>query len=428
LKEIQGYGSERLVRALDREIRSRGHGAIRAVGRALGYGGGWWQHRVASGDIGVRQMLGVLDHLGLDPVKFVRRTLGEEESLELDRPRGEPPEIVARAWERLYSEAEVTGVGTAYLETLDRQRYREPEEVVTMATWAIDHVELELLPRLLGVAGSAYRLSIRLEESAHAIHTGVEIAESQNDQSAVGNLLQRLSYVVADRGDRHEALRLAERAAMIFLRLGDHQAFGEALVAQGTWLFYLERFEEAIGTQEAALDHVDSSALRHRCAAFQIMGLAHQQLGLLNAALDNFGAAQEAAKGIEDWARGKIIWLRARIHADLEQLEQAAELFKEVVEIFCGLHHGETTLATCELVRIQLLQGQPETAYSTATTMRALLEPIRSNQIISAAIGDLLRCGRAGLTLALLKRVEAQIENERQRDQAWRSLQVRPPR
>ena len=428
MKRFQGTDAERLVRTLDQEIRSRGRGAIRAVDRATGHSEGWWQHRAESGNITVRQLLKVLDHLGLDPVGFVRRALGAEGGLELDRPRGEPPEIVAKAWQRVRSGAEGSGVGATYLDTLDQQRYQQPGEVVKLTLWAVDHAELELLPHLLGVAGSAWRLLILLDEAEHAIHAGIEIAEQRGDRATVGNLLQRLSYVLADKGDREEALRLAERAAVIFLRCGDRFELGKALVAQGIWLYYLDRTTEAIETHEIALDHLPRDPSRPRCAAFQCMGLAHQRLGNLNAAKESAIAAEAAATANDDRVIGKLLWLRARIHADLEELDQAALLFGEVIAIFRELHHGETALATCELVRVQLLLERPEDAYQAATAMRVLLEPLRHNKIISAAIGDLLRSGRTGLTLALVQRVMARIEDERQRSQIWWSLRIKPPK
>ncbi|MCP4662243.1 MAG: hypothetical protein GY856_43120 [bacterium] len=187
MKRLQETDAERLVRTLDQEIRSRGRGSIRAVDRAAGHREGWWQHRAESGNITVHQLLKVLDHLGLDPVGFVRRALGAEGGLELDRSRGKPPEIVAKAWDRVRSGAEGSGVGATYLDTLDQQRYQEPGEVVRLALWAVDHVELEFLPRLLGVAGSAWRLLILLDEAEHAIHAGIEIAQQQDDLAAVGN-------------------------------------------------------------------------------------------------------------------------------------------------------------------------------------------------------------------------------------------------
>jgi tetratricopeptide (TPR) repeat protein len=427
LKRLQETDAERLVQALDQEIRSRGRGSICAMERAVGHSEGWWKHRAESGNITAHQLLTVLDHLGLDPVGFLRRALGAEGGLELDRPHGKPPEIVVKAWARVRSGDEGTGLGATFLDTLDKQRYQEPEEVVRLALWAVDHIELELLPHLLGVVGSAWRLMILLDEAEYAIYAGIEIALQQADQPTVGNLLRRLSYVFANRGDREEALRLAERATIINLRHGDCDAVGRSLVAQGIWLYYLDRPEEAIATLKTALDHLSAGPSRNRFAAFQCMGFAHQRLGYLSTALENVEAAEETMPKGDEGARGKLLWLRGRIYVDLGKLEQAALALAEVITIFQGLHHGETALATCELVRILLAQERPEDAYETAMAMRALLEPLRHNKIISAALGDLLRCGHTSLTLTLVKRAMAQIEDERQKGQTWRLLRIRPP-
>jgi tetratricopeptide (TPR) repeat protein len=427
---LQKTDAERLVQTLDQEIRSRGRGSIRAVDRAVGYDVGWWQNRAKSKNITVHQLLKVLDHLGLNPAGFMRRALGPDDGilvggLELNRPRGEPPMIVAQAWDRVRSGVEGTGLGTAFLDTLDEQRYQKPEEVVSLAQWAVDHVELELLPRLLGVVGSAWRPMLLLDEAEHAIYAGIEITQERGDRFTVGNLLRYLSSVAGDRGDRAEALRLAEKAAMVHLRSGDRDGIGRALVAQGICLYYLGRAEESIETLKSALGHLPAGPSRSRFAALQVSGLAHQSLGNLSTALENVEVAQEALPDNDASARGKLLWLWARIHADLDEFEQASSFLAEVITIFRRLHYGETALATCELVRIEMLLGQPEDAYHTAISMRTLLDPLRHNKIISAAIADLLRSGQAGLTLALIKRVTARIEGESQRGQIWGSLRIK---
>lgn len=428
MKRIQEKAARQLVEKLDQEIRSRGRGSIRAVDRALGYAEGWWQHRAESGDITVHQLFAVLDHLGLDPARFVRKVLRAGTGFGLDRPRGVPPEIVSRAWHRFRSGTDGRGVGARYLETLDEQRYQEPDEVVRLSRWAVDHVELELLPGLLGVAGSSFRLLLLLDEAEHAISAGIEIAELQGNRGVAGSLLQRLAYVMADRGEHAEALRLAEDAAFVHLRSGDRVAVGKALVDQGIWLHYLGRHRESIEVHKGALAHLPEEPSRNRFTAFQCMGLAHQKLGELESALDCVLAAQEAAAGMETGAHAKLAWLHARIHADLGRLDLAASLLRDVIETFRHLHYGEAALATCELVRVQLLQHRPTEALHAALSMRALLEPLRHHKIISAAIGDLLRSAQTGLTLALVEQVKARIESERQALGSWQSLRVRTPR
>jgi tetratricopeptide (TPR) repeat protein len=423
-----GYAQDemaRLVRMLDQEIRSRGWGAIRRVDRAVGRGEGWWQHRVEAGDLTVRQLLAVLEYLGIQPARFLRKALGGEPGWELDRPRGEPPEIVARAWDRVRAGEEGKGVGREYLDSLDERGYEEPWEVVRLALGAVDDVELALLPRLLGVAGSAFQLLIRLDEAEHAIHAGIGISQRRKDQIAVADLLLRLSFVVADRGEHAEALGIAEKAAIISLRIGDRVGVAKALVDQGIWLNYLDRPQEAIITFETALRDLPDRAKHYRFTAVHSSGVGYQKLGELEKALQCLAIAKDLTP--DKNAEGKLCWLRSSIHQDLGQLDEAESQLRRTVDLFRGLHHGEAALATCDLVRIQLLRGWPADAWRTATTTRALLEPLRHNKIISAALGDLLRCGQAGLTLALVEQVQARIESERRRHEAWQLLRVTQP-
>ncbi|MEM6453849.1 MAG: hypothetical protein AAF772_02020 [Acidobacteriota bacterium] len=411
----------RLMRALDQELRGRGRGALAAMQRELGYTKGWWQGRVTAGDITIGQLLGVLGHLGLDPTKFVRRVLGDDDGFELDRPPGAPPALVARAWARLRGGAE-GGVGMGLLDTLDQERYEAPAEALDVARWAVDHVELALLPRLLGVAGAAWRRMIRLDEAAHAIRAGIEMAQLADDRAEIGKLLRRLAYVAADRGDRGEALRISEHAGMVLLRCGDAEFFGKALTDQGTWLYYLERFHESICTLELALLKLPSAPSRSRGQALQCIGACHRDLGNTELASEFVGQAFQCVSDRNTVFKGKLLWLHARILSDLGELEQAAHVLQDVVDVFRTLHHGEAALATCELVCIQLMLGQPREAFNVAASMRALMEPLHANQVISTAIADLLRTGQAGLTLALAEEVKARIADERQNQQNWRAL------
>ena len=372
-------------------------------------------------------MLGVLHHLGLNPVKFVRRALDHEGGWELDVPQGDAPKVVKKARDRVAAGLEGAGLGEAFLRTLDEQRNREPGRAVALAEWAVDHVELALLPRLLGVLGSAYRLQFRLNEAEHSIFAGIEICLGMDgDPFLISSLFTRLSYVVSNQGDRQSALELAERAALLSLRNGDSDGAGRALVAQGIWLYYLDRVGEGIQTLESALQFLSTESRRNRFAALQCLGFSYQKTGDLEGALSKVDASQDVLPEGDGWAEGKLLWLRGRIYADLKELDQAASAMEGVVAIFWDLHFGEAALATCELIRIRLKQGYVEESLSLASSMRALVEPLRHNMIISAAIVDLLRSGRQGLTLTLVRQVMSQIEGERKKSHSWNVLGAKP--
>ena len=426
MKPLQTTKAQRLVAELDAEIRSRGRGAIRAVDRAAGYSEGWWQHRVASGDITVQQLLKVLSHLGLDPTSFIRRAIGSTDHLELNRPDGPPPEMVRRAWKRLGSNEPTAGIGQIYLDTLDQRRYQEPEEVVRQALWAVNHVELDFLPQLLGVAGSAWRALFQPREAEHAIQAGISIAQQQGRRSVVARLLQRLAYVAADHGDHEEAMRITEKAAVLFLRFGQHVAMAKATVDIGKWLHNLGRFEESNETHQAALALLPEHAHLNRCAAHQYLGLNSRELGDFPTALAELELAEQICveADIASAVHSKLCWFRARVNVDLGNFAVAEELLISVVEAYRNRHLGETVVATCELVRVQLLRSRPLLAYETAMSMRVLVEPLKHNRIVSAALADLLRSGQAGLTLSLISSVVNRLEAERQNTVVWHQLQT----
>ena len=428
MENLQQSATDRLIRLLDQEIRSRGKGAISRADRAAGFQRGWWQNRVKAGNLSVDHLFKVLDHLGLNPSKFVRRVMRSDASFDLDRPRGVKPSLVIAAENRFEQNQEGRGVGSRWLETLDELRYQDPEHVVATAEWHLDHVELELLPQFLGVTGSAWRLMLCLDEAEHAIQAGIKIAKDRQEHAVLGNLLQRLSYVAADQGDREEALRLAEKAALIFLRIGRWEDVAKATVEQGIWLFYLDRFSESFEAHSAALKQLPKECPMYRSAAFQYLGLNSRSLGWHKEAIRYLNQAESEAEhgGICDWSKNKLNWLRAQILVDLGELDVAIELLSAIVEAFRNSHLGDAVLATCDLVRAHLLHNQPEFAYLTATSMKTLVEPLRRHKVISAAIADLLRSGQMGLTLALVETVTSRIEDER-RTRAWVSLKVKDP-
>ena len=425
LERFQNNDIRRIIKLLDEVIRSRGYGEIRKVDRAVGRQAGWWQNRVRAGNLSGRDLLRVMDHLGLDPVKSIRRGLGREEELELDRPQGQVPELVTRAWERFRSQDAVNGVGRIWIQTLDDQRLENPARVVELARWGVDHVELELLPRLLGAAGIALVVLVRLQEAQHVLTAGIDFAIQHRDRAATGNLLRRLASAIGYQGDPGEALRLVERATLIHFRTGDSEEIGKSLAAQGTWLYYLGRHEEAVEILRRSTELLVLSPSRERFAAYQSLGHNYRALGDLIAAKDSLQQAGQALPENDPWSRGKLLWLQASVQLDLGDATSAIALFQDVIQIFHGVHPGEAALATCELIRVKLKQGDLAGARLAAIGLKPLIEPLRHNKVISAALADLLRLGRKSLTLALVQQAITKIEGERQSLQEWSNLSVR---
>lgn len=414
--------SEWLLAELDREIRDRGRGSIRALERALGKRAGWWQHRVEAGSMTMPQLLAVLDYLGFDAARFLSRARVKSAGLALGRPRGEPPAVVTRALARYRTRKPGSGLGREYLDTLDEERFHRPEEAVRQATWALERVEPEMVPLCLGVLGSGWRLLMALDEAEHAICAGIGLAEGNRDQPTLADLLQRLGYVVADRGDYGEALRLAEKAAFLYAGAKKPVGIGKAFVDHGIWLYYLDCPEEAIAAQKTALHYLPKELWRSRVGALQLLGLSHQKLGALDEALGYLARAIELAprNGGES---GRCLWLQAKIHIDLEQFAEAETCMAKVVEICRSLHYGSTALATVDLVRAQLLQGRATEAWETVNGMHELIWPLNDFPAVSAAIASLIRSKPSALTLQLVEEARERIEQARERHD-WHSLRV----
>ncbi|MDY7092663.1 MAG: tetratricopeptide repeat protein [Acidobacteriota bacterium] len=413
-----------LFEALDQELRRRPYGTISAMERALGWSTGWWHGRIRAGDVSTRHMLAILDFLGLDPVAFVRRQVGSSHGLELDRPLGEAPEIVDRAWERFRSGEEGPGVGATFLQSLDRKRYTDPAGTLSLAEGAVSMVELELLPQLLGVAGSSLRHLWRLEEAASIIHCGLELAAASDDVAALGSLLQRMGYVVAATGDLEEALRLADAAATHFLRTGQHRALGPALIDRGIWLYNLGRYEESIQIHSAALELLAEEQARNRITGLEYKALCYRELGDFDLAQEYLRQARAEPGEAAVWAKPKLDWFEGQLLCALGEYDRAAELLEAASVHFRQNHLGEAAMISCDLIRARLLQRHYAEAYQAAQEMLVLLEPLRNNKVISAAIADMLRNGQAGLTLALVEEASSNIANLRQHRLEWRRLRV----
>ncbi len=433
MTSTQEQHAQKAIQRLDDVIRSRGWGAIRASEAAIGKSSSWWHGPLEKGDLRLSDFLALLEHLGLDEGDFLRQALDKEGVPALHRPVGEEPLLVARVRERLEhkprqesdrqpsdrqpSDRQPSGrqeseFGLSFLESLDKLRYEDAELASTQALWAVNFVPPELLPRLLGIGGSTDRLRIRLRDAYHAIYFGLSLAREWGDFSATADLLQRLGYVVAHDGSYHRALRLAEDAAVLHLREADSAGAGKALVDQGIWLHYLGRTQEAIRGQESALTLLPEGGGRSRCAAYQHLAQFHYSLGRLEPASGLIEKAEALAGEVGPMAGAKITWLKALILAGQGDLAGADETLSQTISVLWKIDLGVTALATCDLVRLLLLRGLPRHALEAAGTMRPMIFHLRQRKVMAAAIAELLRCEREGLTLTLVDEVRTKIEAE----------------
>ncbi len=425
----------RVYLELDRLLDAAGHGAISRTQTAAGVSESYLRDlraRLAGGrakgyDLGV--LLRMLEALGVDRGMFFGRLYGAADPIGLcqleARRLGEPPEVVAKVRDLLrLEEWQPLPEVPQSIRDLDAHRYRNAVEVREIARGELVKVGAGLAPLssgipLLAVYGSALRMTDDYDPAQQALVAALELAEPAGDLSTLGDLLQRLAYVVADRcTDHRRALKLAERATDCHLRAGDLNSVGKTFVDRGLWLYKLGRLEEAIRMQHTALEHLQAEEHRHRCAALQGLGVYHRELGDPVSAQEDALRARQLTPHVGPLLVAKLKWLDARIAADQQHHEEAEGLLREAIRVFLPISPLEAAKATTELVRVLLYQGRQKAARETAETMARLLDPLESRSTGAAAAAlDLMLCAQSsrGLTVAELDRVAAVLEKERER-------------
>lgn|GEM_PF-3064427 len=410
---VKHQGAERVVRALDKEMKRRKRGTITAISQLMKRSRSWWHQRRKAGDVSVGQMMGILDYLDLDAVRFLRQALHEDGlSLDLEKPKTAPSEIVLVALHRFQIKDRPGTLGASFLETLDSIRYERPHEALEKATWGVEHVDRALLARFLGVVASIFRHLSRLDDAEHALFAGINLADISSDHEVVAELVQRRAYVVGERGQLETALRLSESAMIAYLRCGSAVGAAQAIIDQAVWMSRLGRCKETILLAETGLKWLPETEEVNRCAAYQLIARNWFVLGDLDRAWECIAKVREIAKDNSILIQDKLDWLTANILAALGRLSEAEGLLISTIERVCRYRNGEDALLICDLVEVQLRLGKLKEAHETAIMMLKLLEPMRHDRIISAAIEELLRLGEKGLTLALVDRVRTKIEGE----------------
>ncbi len=425
----------RVYRALDQLLAAAGHGAIARTQAAAGVGASYLRDvraRLAAGrdqgyDLGI--LLRMLDALAVDRRTFFGRLFGIPGPIALcqleTRRLGRPPELVARVRDLLrLEEWRPLPEVPQPIRDLDAHRYHDANEVQTIARGELAKVAAGLGPLswgvpLLAVYGSALRMTDAYDEAQQVLVTAVEVAEPTGDLSTLGDLLQRLGYVVAGRcRDYRRASELARRATDFHVQARDLNSAGKTFVDRGLWQYKLGELEEAIRMQHTALEYLGPDEYRHRFGALHIVGVCHRELGDVENAQDYADRARELSPHVGPWLVSNLRWLDARIAVDRQQLTQAERLLRETIQTLTPISAEAAALATTELVRVLLLQDRREAAHETAETMAGFIIPLEEkSQAAAAAALDLLLCGQAGygVDLELVDRVAAVLEEERAR-------------
>ncbi|MEE8526248.1 MAG: tetratricopeptide repeat protein, partial [Thermoanaerobaculia bacterium] len=446
----------RVVEHLREMFRRAGRGSMVRAARALGLHGTFYSEKRHRQRFDAGALVATLRELDISLAAFFAEIEGGGggglpvlDSIH-ERPTPETRQAVRLAYRRMRAELGVVDLvaeledggavdespaapalggavlGAAWIEGLDGRRQDEPAAVAAELAAGLGQVNADLLPRVLGAWSSALCLMLELEAAGYLNRWALRLAQAAGDSATVADLYVRRSYVVADAGDHARALTLAELAAGMFARLGDRAGEGRALVDAGRWLHYLGRRRESIAAHTRALDLLPDSEHQYRLAAFCNLGYGYLASGDPHAAERCLSPADPLVKLAGSQDRAKVMWLRASICRKLGRLDESENWLRQVLEVFRGLHAGEAALAACALLRVVLEQNKPAEATRICRSLRPLLEPLRQNRIVDAAVGELVRVGAYGtLSLDLVRQVKAAIEAERARTRReWRALAV----
>ena len=342
--------------------------------------------------------------VGMDPVDAlanIMRRPGDRGILPL-RPSGEPPAAVQEAVRRFRSAAiSSSSSNTEELTTLkqlDRLRYENPSRAIQKAENAVETISESLIPQLLGVLGSSYRMELSyLDDAEHAIRAGLDL--TKNDLEIRGDLLQRLGYVLGERGQFHSSLRIARSALSVHADNGNLARVGQCLVDTGVFRFHLEDYEGAIQAQKSALAWLSSEDPANLFAAYQGLGLYHQRLGVPEQAKIFAEEAQQFVNGLGSSAEIWLAWLSASIARDLQDFEAAENRYRQVLDHFETRNSPpDVALVTLDLVRMFLETNRRNEAKRLARSMLPLCRAT-DNPHIRRVIMELNRYGGEGISV-----------------------------
>ncbi len=427
----------RILLELQRRFRVAGRGSVTRVEQELGLSAGYFkdQRRPERQRFDLRILLRALAALNVSPAEFFASVLGAADPLDvfkseaaaLQRRKTQLPRFLIRESERHLSPRPEQ---EADLDALEALRHDDPARTLREARSLIPVVPDVQVPRLLGIYASACRSLGRADEAILVLTRALDLAAERDYQASLGDLLLRAGYICSERGQTEMACALAERATLVFARIGDLVGIGRSLLDQGMCFFHLNRPRDAAELMIVALGYLEQDrgasptmVQMSRWSCLVNLCLIHRSLDELSVAESYARQAREPA-GILGQERllGRVIVLEAAIARDAGRSEEAELLYREAFEIFRSIEPLDSALCGIELVRVQLRMKRNTEAYQTAKAMMPLLEPLEKNRVASAALAELLRSALAGqgLSEALLHSVAGGLQKAQRKTASLR--------
>lgn len=302
------------------------------------------------------------------------------------------------------------------IDRIDTARYINPKRALQLAASGMREARgPHATARLLGGWASAQRMLYRLDLASVAVGRALALAELSELDGVVAELAQRASMIMRDRGNLDLSLELAMRAGATYLKIGEWEHLGRALVDGGMACCSMGRHDDAERLCSAALGLVSSA--RNRFSAFQ-------QIALARAASHAFKAADEAAQRAEACApdeayvTARLAWLRGELAMQQSAWPEADRFLSEALSKLRGAAY-DAVLVAAQLLRAKMRAGREREAADLARSLEwfegALLQdPLDVNRLLHAALLDLVKAGEeARITEDFLKQTVARIESAR---------------
>lgn len=370
-------------------------------------------------------MMLILRGLRTHPAEFFRRVFPLVDDLPLKRPETEPPQIIAKVRGRLDLPRKGS-IQRSHLAALDSLRFRDPLKAAEGVERVIEFIDADDLPFALGIWASSQRRVFEFDQAIHALSEGLQIAEQRKSQAALGDLLLRRGCVAADHGDYYAALEMARDATDRYARACDWVSVGRTFVDRGAWLYYLERYNDAIAMQEQALSLLTPDQHRNRFAALQGLALYYQALEDFDAAEKFSADAMMESEFLAPIFIAQNTWFRGVLASKKGSLEESELLLQSVVGILKTIHLGDAALATIDLAEVQLDAEKPQAAYESVNGILPLLAPLGgNNRIVRSAetvLRDLMQRGKYGMRMAIVDELRSLVSSLKRERHFWRSL------
>lgn len=371
----------------------------------------------ASGNVMLRKFLAICEAADIDPGDVFHEVFPKSD---LDPDFGLPvpniplPKIAKQAQRRAGEAPQRPAPGADWLEWLDTLRYDDPRRALKTAEAAVNAVEPEHLTWLLGIWASACRPLCKHGEAFLVLREALRISRVGEDRLAEADTLQRCAaLVVSASADYRVALRINERAIAYYATSARKDVMGQALVSQGIYLVYLERYLEADTAFHTAKDLLTQQSPRHLFSLFHAMGWSSKEQGRDLEALQYCYLAQQFLA--TDNQLGKLQWLEASVLAAQGRWGEARRAFSQSLGRLIETSPVDAAIVACDQVQLLLRSGLLGEARARILAMRRFTGPLSRNIVACAAIRDLIRSEQEGkqLTTKLVFRISQRIEESR---------------